>query len=246
MMNDDNDGDGRSGGDGFTPDRPWDPEVGYGRPPKATQFKPGQSGNPKGRPKGAKTRRFASGGHNLRDALLAEMERIIVIQEGDQQVEMTQLQVIVRRIGQRAMLGGLKEAELFLRHTDRVQQRTQRQNERYVEVMTTYKVKAEAEVRRRQAKGITDMSDILPHPDHIDIDFATGEVLITGPMSPREAAAIEAGHEALLEHRKALAQLDTLDPKSLPARVRQTVAQLRHAIETEIRALSEALGEPYP
>jgi hypothetical protein len=29
-------------------------EVGYGRPPKKTQFKPGQSGNPKGRPKGAK------------------------------------------------------------------------------------------------------------------------------------------------------------------------------------------------
>ena len=244
MMDDDDDD--LSGDDVFPPDRPWDPEVGYGRPPKATQFKPGLSGNPNGRPKGAKTRRFGSGGYILRDALFAEMERIIVIQEGDQQVKMTQLQVILRRLGQQAMLGGLKEAELFLRHTARVQQREQRQNERFMEVMTTYKVATEAEVRRRQAKGITDMSDILPHPDHIDIDFATGEVLITGPMSPREAAAIEAGHEALLEHRKALAQLDTLDPKSLPARVRQTVATMRHAIETEIRALSEALGEPYP
>lgn len=29
-----------------------DYEVGYGRPPKATQFQPGQSGNPKGRTKG--------------------------------------------------------------------------------------------------------------------------------------------------------------------------------------------------
>ena len=27
-----------------------DYEVGYGRPPRSTQFKPGQSGNPKGRP----------------------------------------------------------------------------------------------------------------------------------------------------------------------------------------------------
>ena len=28
-----------------------DYEVGFGKPPKATQFKGGQSGNPKGRPK---------------------------------------------------------------------------------------------------------------------------------------------------------------------------------------------------
>lgn len=31
-----------------------DYEVGYSRPPKHTRFKPGQSGNPRGRPKGAK------------------------------------------------------------------------------------------------------------------------------------------------------------------------------------------------
>jgi hypothetical protein len=29
-------------------------EVGYGRPPQEHQFKPGQSGNPKGKPKGSK------------------------------------------------------------------------------------------------------------------------------------------------------------------------------------------------
>lgn len=32
---------------------PDDNEIGYGKPPKASQFKPGQSGNPKGRPRQA-------------------------------------------------------------------------------------------------------------------------------------------------------------------------------------------------
>lgn len=35
------------------PDEKDDYEVGYGRPPKGTRFKKGQSGNPKGRPKGS-------------------------------------------------------------------------------------------------------------------------------------------------------------------------------------------------
>ncbi|MFN3890735.1 MAG: DUF5681 domain-containing protein [Beijerinckiaceae bacterium] len=38
-------------GDGEPPSRDY--EVGYGRPPKASRFKPGQSGNRKGRPKGS-------------------------------------------------------------------------------------------------------------------------------------------------------------------------------------------------
>ena len=32
-------------------------DVGYGKPPEATRFKPGQSGNPKGRPRNAKGRK---------------------------------------------------------------------------------------------------------------------------------------------------------------------------------------------
>lgn len=31
-------------------------EVGYGKPPKSTRFKKGQSGNPGGRPRGASSR----------------------------------------------------------------------------------------------------------------------------------------------------------------------------------------------
>ncbi len=38
----------------MTKKKSGDDEVGYGKPPKQTRFKPGESGNPKGRPKKAK------------------------------------------------------------------------------------------------------------------------------------------------------------------------------------------------
>jgi hypothetical protein len=50
-----------------------DYEVGYKTPPKDTQFKPGQSRNPNGRPKGAR---------NLKTDLADELQERIVLREG--------------------------------------------------------------------------------------------------------------------------------------------------------------------
>ena len=47
-------------------------DVGYGKPPRGTQFKKGQSGNPKGRPKGAKSFK------TLVDEVLNEKVTIVV------------------------------------------------------------------------------------------------------------------------------------------------------------------------
>ena len=46
----------RSTAEGDEPGRePAEEKVGHGRPPVSTRFKPGQSGNPRGRPKGSKS-----------------------------------------------------------------------------------------------------------------------------------------------------------------------------------------------
>ena len=47
--------------------------VGYGRPPKQNQYQPGQSGNPKGRPKGRK---------NTATLLREILDRMIEVRNG--------------------------------------------------------------------------------------------------------------------------------------------------------------------
>lgn len=73
-----------------------DYEVGFGKPPKAGQFKPGQSGNPKGRKKG---------GANLKTDLELELARIISIREGDREIRMPAQRALLRSLMVHALRG---------------------------------------------------------------------------------------------------------------------------------------------
>jgi hypothetical protein len=74
-------------------------EVGYGRPPINTRFKAGQSGNPKGKPKGRKKM-----GALLQDVL---SERI-PIREGDKIRKVSRAEAAVRALMQKALRGDAK------------------------------------------------------------------------------------------------------------------------------------------
>lgn len=78
--------------------------VGYKRPPRGTQFKPGQSGNPKGRPKGAK---------NLASALKAELETRVVVTESGRQKTITKGEALVKRLVHKALEGDSKAITLL-------------------------------------------------------------------------------------------------------------------------------------
>ena len=65
-------------------------QVGYGKPPKHTRFKKGQSGNPKGRPRGA--RGFKT---DLEDVLNAKVK---VVKDGRPKTVTSQQAVLMRSI----------------------------------------------------------------------------------------------------------------------------------------------------
>ncbi len=66
-------------------------QTGYCRPPKRTQFKKGQSGNKKGRPKKTKT-------ENLIDDFQAELNSFITVTENGKQMKITKQQAIVKKL----------------------------------------------------------------------------------------------------------------------------------------------------
>lgn len=69
--------------------------VGYGKPPKHTQFKKGQSGNPKGRPPNKVL-------HTVVEDILNEM---VTIQIGGQKVEMTKKEALIQQLMNESMKG---------------------------------------------------------------------------------------------------------------------------------------------
>lgn len=74
-------------------------DIGYKRPPKSGQFKKGQSGNPKGRPKGS---------NNLLTLLEEELSQPIVVNENGKKKTITRMQAIAKRLVADALQGERK------------------------------------------------------------------------------------------------------------------------------------------
>lgn len=84
-----------------------DYENGYMKPPVDKQFQPGQSGNPKGRPKG--TKNF----YKLLDGILGQ--KIQMIQDG-KQVKINKKTAILLQAANKAVKGDLKAIQTLFPH----------------------------------------------------------------------------------------------------------------------------------
>lgn len=75
--------------------------AGYGRPPEHTRFRKGQSGNPKGRPRGTK---------NFETDLREELGEKIPVREGDRYLRVSKQRAVIKALVSRALKGDARAA----------------------------------------------------------------------------------------------------------------------------------------
>jgi hypothetical protein len=79
--------------------------VGYKRPPQTHQFRPGQSGNPSGRPKGAR---------NFKSELREELSELVTIREGERDVQVSKQRALIKSLVAAAIEGNQRAAASVL------------------------------------------------------------------------------------------------------------------------------------
>lgn len=94
---------------------PSDCEVGFGRPPEASRFKAGKSGNPKGRPKNSKSTRTL-----LAQALAAP----VAINENGRSKVIEERLALFKSLVARAIKGDARAAALVVRLMERFEDHT--------------------------------------------------------------------------------------------------------------------------
>ena len=80
-------------------------DVGYGKPPKETQFKPGVSGNPNGRPKGSK---------NVLSVLRQAMAEMVIVNENGRRRKQSKLEVMCKQLANKAAAGDFRATQLMI------------------------------------------------------------------------------------------------------------------------------------
>ena len=87
------------------PDNEPDYEVGYGKPPRQTRFQKGQSGNPRGRPKGSK---------NLTTLLGDALNEPVIVAENGGRRRITMREAIIKQLVKRSATTDLRAIKILL------------------------------------------------------------------------------------------------------------------------------------
>jgi hypothetical protein len=98
------------------PDNERDYEVGYGKPPRHTRFKPGRSGNPRGRPSGSK---------NLSTLLNEALNEPVIVAENGGQRKISKRRAIIKQLVNQSAKADLRATKILLDIIQEIERQTE-------------------------------------------------------------------------------------------------------------------------
>lgn len=125
-------------------------EVGYGKPPAHGRFRPGQSGNPKGRPKARK---------NFKTELAEELDQKITIQENGVKRRITKRVALLKSQINKGIKGDTRATQLVM---SLFLQMVEREAGDEVESLTPEELAVMESYIKRQAAAARDGQDAAP------------------------------------------------------------------------------------
>lgn len=155
-----------------------DYKTGYGKPPKEHQFRPNQSGNPKGRPKGSRNKPRILHSDDLRHSYLAAINRAVQVTDNGKTMTLPAIAAIQHQQVQKALSGDRRAAEQVLKNATLAYQvedaqrleimkllmdKEDAENARF-EKMSRYECEMERAKHFKGKKGLRDLFGIKKFP----------------------------------------------------------------------------------
>ncbi|MEO6718587.1 MAG: DUF5681 domain-containing protein [Novosphingobium sp.] len=220
--------------------------VGYGRPPAKHQFRKGQSGNPGGRPRGAKNRTVDTGlGMRAAEEFLRfEAYRPVTIREGERVMELPAIQAVFRAMGVAAMKGNRCVQKQLAEMVTKAEKQDHQSRMELFGKAIDYKQRWDAEFERCREAGQPQPVP-LPHPDDVILDPNTGGVRIHGPQTKEQKAQLD---EAIARRTEAQEDVNYFAAKYRRARDVQSKARWLEEWHFEQRMfdiINDILAERY-
>lgn len=173
-------------------------DVGFCKPPVEGRFKPGQSGNVKGRPRKKREQSPIPEMWEQRfeQTFLAECYRKISIRDGEKTIKIPTIEAMVKRVSLDALRGNNRAQKYFLDTARKIESENYHKNMESVQEMIGLKIRLDEEIVNYKKQKMTP-PEMTPHPNNIIIDFDKGTAEMIGPFTKEEKAKFRAVHRLI-------------------------------------------------